>query len=59
MAESDPAQEPADMSKQGAQEAGGTAEAPGAGSRQTVLMYGSAAHLMHIVNYCVNDCGCP
>lgn len=55
MAESNPTQEPADRSKQGAQEASSTPEVLGAGSQQTVLMYGPAAHLMHAANYGMND----
>jgi len=44
-AESSPVQE----------DAGGTPEAAGAGSRQAVLMYGPAAHLVHLVSYCMDD----
>lgn len=56
---SNPMQKPADRSKEGAQEAGGTLVATGAGSQQTVLVYDPAAHLMHLVNYCMKDHGCP
>lgn len=43
---------------EGAQEPGSSLGTISAGSWQLELMYGPVAHLMHLVNYGVNDRGC-